>query len=420
MSQQQVGHLFRHEYGKLVALLLRKTGMEHLDAIEDSVQWAMAQALEFWPRADTPTSPSAWLYKVAYHHLLSELRTGQRKNAILTEHFAAADNHKVESEDITLANVAFDSEMQDAMLRMLFTACHDAIPVESQLVFTLKSLCGFNIREIALRLFTSQANVYKRFERAKNTLKNQTLTLDELTDNEISRRLPSIHRVLYLVFTEGYLSSHSDIAIRQDLCHEAIRLTRLLLDTKLTAVPNSYALLALMYFNLARIKSRQTECGALLLLEQQDRKQWQPEHITIAMALLAQSAQGDEISRYHIEANIAAEHCLSPSFEQTNWAKIIASYELLEQVAPSPLHQLNRAIATAQWQGPEAGLAVLKLADVPHWLNLSYHWHTVLAYLLLQSGADEQAKKHAQQAIAAAPTNSIKQLLTKRLVRPKL
>lgn len=410
-EQKQVEHLFRHEYGKLVALMLRRTGMQHIDAIEDSVQWAMAQALEFWSRGNIPSKPSAWLYRVANNHLLSEFRSTQRKGILLAEHLAIKENDSYEHED-----VPFSGEVSDSMLRMLFAACNDSIPIESQLVFTLKSLCGFNIREIALRLFISEANVYKRYSRAKQHLKNQAKELNNLTDKAIVDRLPSIHRVLYLVFTEGYLSSHTDMAIRQDLCEEAIRLARLLIDNKFGNVPDGYALLALMYFHLARIIARQDDCGALLLLEQQNRSKWNIQQTTIAMEFLAQSASGDIISRYHVEAGIAAEHCLSPSFSQTRWDKIVTSYRLLERIAPSPLHHLNRAIATAEWKGPQAGLAVLKSADIPNWLNYSYHWYTVQADLLFRSGEMSLGRKNAELAIEAAPTESIKQLLYKRLI----
>lgn len=410
-EQKQVEHLFRHEYGKLVALLLRRTGTQHIDAIEDSVQWAMTQALEFWCRGNIPSNPTAWLYRVANNHLLSEFRAMKRKDFLIAEHIASKENNVCEDESIP-----FSGELSDSMLRMLFTACNDAIPVESQLVFTLKSLCGFNIREIALRLFITEANAYKRYIRAKNNLKNQKIELDKLTDDDVASRLPSIHSVLYSVFTEGYLSSHTEMAIRQDLCEEAIRLALLLIDTKFGDVPNSYALLALMYFHLARVMARQDDCGALLLLEQQNRKKWNTKQTAIAMSFLAQSAKGDTISRYHIEAGIAAEHCLSPSFSQTRWDKIAASYKLMESIAPSPLHQLNRAVATAEWKGPQAGLAVLQSSEIPNWLNHSYHWYTVQADLLFRSGETVLGRKNAELAIEAAPSDSIKQLLRKRLV----
>ncbi|WP_286262756.1 RNA polymerase sigma factor [Thalassotalea atypica] len=409
-KKTQVEQLFRHEYGKLVAILSRRTNMQYIDTIEDCVQWALAQALEFWGNENIPENPSAWLYRVAYNRLLSEFKTSKHHNDLLAEHHAIKKDDFNEHQDIS-----FSSEINDSMLCMLFAVCNDAIPAESKLVFTLKSLCGFSIREIALRLFMTEANAYKRYSRAKQHLKKQVLTLDNLTNNEVVARLSSIHQILYLMFTEGYLSSHPDIAIRHDLCEEAIRLAGLLVEHQLGDLPNSYALLALMYFHLARIKARQKDNGTLLLLEHQDRKMWDPQLTKIAMELLAYSASGDNISRYHIEAGIAAEHALSPSFSQTRWDKIIASYQLLERIAPSPLHFLNRAIATAECQGPQAGLAVLKSANIPHWLEQSYHWHAVQADLLFRSGEFVLGQKHTELAITAAPTEHIRQLLSDRL-----
>ncbi len=394
-----------------MALLVRRTGVHHLEAVEDAVQWAMTQALDLWKHNETPNNPSGWLYKVAYRQLLSEFRANQRKHELLTNKLKLGEYELKPSTDAPLSG-----EMHDSLLRMLFVACNDEVPVESQLTFTLKSLCGFSIPEISLRLFITEANAYKRFGRARQYLKNQTRTLDDLSDTEVEDRLPSVHRVLYLVFTEGYLSSHTDTAIRKDLCEEAIRLTLLLSKSTLGNIPESHALLALMYFNIARINTRQDDSG-LLLLDQQDRSQWSIPTISKALACLERSARGDTISRYHVEAGIAAEHCLSPSFEQTRWEKIIASYELLERIAPSSLHQLNKALAVAEWKNPQEGLAVLASADLPNWLERSYHWYAVLADLQYRCGEHALAHKNEMLAVQTAPNNSIKKLLSKRFAK---
>jgi RNA polymerase sigma-70 factor (ECF subfamily) len=410
-SSEDIEHVFRHEYGKLVALLSRRFSVQNIDAIEDAVQWSLAQALDKWCREGKPSNPSAWLYRVACRHLLSELRTNQRRAHLLEEHLWIDEHPKTDNEDIP-----FTQELNDSMLRMLFVACNNNIPVESQLVFTLKSLCGFSINEISLRLFISEANVYKRFGRAKNYLQHSTIELEQLTDNEIATRLSSVHYVLYLVFTEGYLSSHVDESIRQELCHEAIHLTQLLSGSRYGNRTETTALLALLYLHFARINARQDNHGTLLLLEQQDRNHWDQQLIGKGIALLAESASGDTISRYHIEAGIAAEHCLANSFEETRWDKIVTSYELLERAATSPLHQVNKAIATAQWKGPEAGLGVLESADIPTWLEHSYHWYAVKADLLSRANKPVLASEYAELAITHAPTEAIKQLLRKRLL----
>ena len=399
-----------------MALLVRRMGVLNLDAIEDAVQWAMEQALDSWSKGDIPNNPPAWLYQVAYRHLLSEISTNQRKKTLLAEQFSLQIELTVVQPEISLSG-----EMSDSLLRMLFLTCNDAIPLESQLVFTLKSLCGFSIREVALRLFISEANAYKRFNRARQTLKKQSLELEKLSDTDILNRLPSVHRVLYLIFTEGYFSSHEDIAIRKDLCEEAIRLTLLLVESVIgnlddSNAANSHALLALMYLHSARFDARHDGFDALLLLEQQNRSLWDQGKIAQGLVFLEKSTKTKNISRYHIEAGIAAEHCLSKSFEQTPWDRIIKSYELLEKIAPSPMHLLNRAIATAENKSPKAGLSILKSANIPQWFSGSYHWYAVLADLYFRCGDSTLGRDYAKQAIDSAPTKNIQKLLTKRLL----
>jgi len=407
-----VEHVFRHEYGLLVATLSRRVGMQHVDIVEDAVQHAMMQALDFWRRDGIPKKPSAWLYQVAYRQLLSEFRVTKRRNALLAEYSVIADAESPEPSEVPLPG-----EMSDSLLRMLFVTCNDTIPVESQLVFTLKSLCGFSIREIALRLFITEENAYKRFSRARQHLENSPVVLDTLTASDMVARLPVVHRVLYLVFTEGYLSSHTDAAIRVDLCVEAIRLVQLILESASGDTPETNALLALLYLHLARMDARQDTSGELLLFEEQDRAGWNEQYVFRGLGFLERSAQGGTLSRYHVEASIAAEYCLAPSFGQTRWDKIVESYELLERIEHSALHGLNRAVAVAEWKGPGAGLAVLQSLNIPGWLDRSYHWYAVHADLLYRCGEIDLARDIAEQAIKLAPTDDIKRLLYKRLGR---
>ncbi|BEU04410.1 DNA-directed RNA polymerase sigma-70 factor [Agarivorans sp. OAG1] len=411
-SHGQIEHLFRHEYGQLVALLVRRFGFEHFEQVEDAVQWAMAQALDIWLKQAVPDKPSAWLYQVALRYLLSQFRQQQSHSNLLAQ--------TEEPQTEVLVEPPLSGELSDALLRMLFVASDEALAVESQLVFTLKSLVGFSIKETALRLFISEANVYKRFSRARKHLQQQPLQLDSLNEQDMQRRLPTVYRVLYLLFTEGYLSSHEDLSIRQDLCEEAIRLTGLLSQHALGNRPESHALLALMYLNTARLPARQ-QAGELLLLQEQDRSSWNQAQIAMGLRCLQRSAQGDQLSRYHIEAGIAAEHCLASSFEQTRWHKIVEAYQLLEKLAPSPFHILNRAVALAQWQGAKVGLAELENSQVPSWLSRSYHWYAVLADLQFRSGEQKLAEQNAQLALEQAPSATIRRLLSKRwrLVAPE-
>ena len=391
-------------------MLARRVGVRHIEAVEDAVQSALMTALEAWTIAGLPENPSAWLFRVAHNDLMGGLRqrTGRRR---ILEQNAKEDIGTPESgPEIFLAG-----EVGDDLLRMLFVCCDEAIPVESQLVLALKTLCGFDIREIALRMFTSEANVYKRLGRARSRLRKLPLRLGELTVEQYSSRLPAVNKTLYLLFTEGYLSSRSDMAIRRELCNEAIRLAGILAEQPVGQAPETFALLALMHLHAARLSARQDVSGGLLLLEEQDRKLWDRQEIQVGLKWLAKSAQGDGFSRYHAEAGIAAEHCLAPSFRKTRWDRVVECYSLLERIAPSAIHKLNRAVAVAEWQGPDAGLDVLKGFEPPTWLAGSYLWAAVLADLHGRCGNAHTAKSYRDVALKSAPTPAVKELLLRRL-----
>ena len=384
--------------------------MEHIEAVEDAVQSALMKALETWMIAGLPDNPSGWLFRVAHNNLIGELRQQTGRRRILEQHANDAINTLEDDPECLMAG-----EVQDDLLRMLFVCCDDAIPVESQLVLALKTLCGFSIREIALRLFTSEANVYKRLSRARNRLREYPTSFGELSGEQYSSRLPAVNKILYLLFTEGYLSSHAEMAIRRELCDEAIRLTAILAEHPVGQVPETFALLALMHLHVARMTARQDAFGGLLLLEEQDRALWDQGRIQVGMEWLAKSAEGDGFSRYHAEAGIAAEHCLAPSFQETRWDRVVECYLLLERIASSPIHQLNRAVAVAEWQGPAAGLAVLKEVEPPTWLVGSYLWAAVLADLHRRCGNGPTAKRYRDEAINSAPSLPVKELLQRRL-----
>lgn len=402
-------HFFRHEYGRLVAVLSRHVGVQHVEAVEDAVQSALMTAVESWTLNGLPDDPSAWLYRVALNRLTGELRQTARRRQILGTQGPAPPSQG-ESARFYLAG-----EVHDDLLRMLFACCDEALPETSQLVLALKTLCGFSVPEIAHRLFSSEANVYKRLTRARSRLRERPSELGELDGAQQVARLPGVHKILYLLFTEGYLSSHQEHALRLELCDEALRLCHLLAQHPVGRTPETFALLSLMHLHLARITARQDSAGGLLLLEEQDRGLWDAERIQVGLEWLARSAQGERFSRYHAEAGIAAEHCLAPSFRQTRWDKVVECYALLEELAPSPLHRLNRAVATAEWQGAARGLAVLEDFDPPTWLKDSYQYAAVLADLHKRAGHRDAWNRHRAQALASAPNSAIKQLLERRL-----
>jgi RNA polymerase sigma-70 factor (ECF subfamily) len=402
-------HFFRHEYGRLVAMLSRRVGMRHLETVEDAVQSALLAGLESWKTGSPPENPSAWLFRVAYNHLMGELRRTARRNCLLEQHDPGASAIAEGAPAVFLC-----ADVRDDLLRMLFVCCDASIPVESQLVMALKTLCGFDIGEIAERLFMTEANVYKRLSRARTRLRELPFEPDDLSPAQLSSRLPALLSILYLLFNEGYLS-HAEPAIREELCDEAKRMTFLLAEHPLGGTPETFALLALMHLHTARITARQDGSGGLLLLEEQDRARWDKAGIQTGLSWLAKSAQGDVFSRYHAEAGIAAEHCLAASFKETRWDRIVECYGLLERLAPSALHRLNRAVATAEWRGPAEGLAVLEGLEPPSWLAGSYMWAAVLADLHQRCGHDEVAQRYRDAAVESAPSRAIRHLLKRRL-----
>lgn len=401
---------FREAYGRLVAALTRRFGVRHLEAVEDAVQSALLAAVESWPKSAVPENPSAWLFRVAQNHLVGELRIRARRGALLTRHEGELGAARDDG-----APTFLSGEVRDDLLRMLFACCDDALSVEGQVVLALKVLCGFDVREISERLFVGEANVYKRLARARARLRAAELDLDALDAAALWSRLPAVHTVLYVLFTEGYLSSQARGAVRPELCEEAIRLTTELALHPVSAVPETFALLALMHLHAARAQARQDELGGLLLLTEQDRSRFRTGDIEVGLAWLARSAEGDTFSRYHAEAGIAAEHCLAPSFAETRWDRIVACYTLLEAVAPSPLHTLNRAVAVAELAGPLAGLAVLDGLAPPGWLVGSHLWAAVLADLHRRAGHERLADEHRAVALALAPSEIVRATLARRL-----
>jgi RNA polymerase sigma-70 factor (ECF subfamily) len=386
-------HWFRRELGRLVSILSRRFGVHRMELCEDAAQTALLQATQSWA-SQLPDSPGSWLYRVAHNYVLDELRREKRDERYLAE-----------------VRVDYaQQEVQDDVLRLLFVCADPAIPPESQLVLALKTLCGFSTDEIALRLFQSKDNVFKRLQRARARLKEHA----EVQSIE-AERVESVLHMLYLLFNEGYSSAQPDRVIRRELCDEALRLALMLNDDPEGALPDTDALIALMCFHAARFDARVDGTGGLLLLEAQDRSLWDRELIERGLAHLTRSARGETLSRYHAEAGIAAEHCLAPSYPATNWEKIVRLYDVLERIAPSPLNVLNRSIALAEWKGPEAGLTELESIDAPSWLHDYYLWDATLGELHRRCGNHDRALAHTRRALAAAPTNPEKALLERRM-----
>ena len=406
-SSSLVDHFFRTEYAKLVASLTRKFGVRNWELVEDAVQSALHRALISWSLRGIPQNPSAWLYQVASNLALDSLRKDSRK-----KHLESSDSQFSNLENTELPD---EQEMDDSLLRMIYICCNPHVPSESQIALALKSLCGFGNHEIARALLTTEASVAKRISRAKTRLRTIGLEPAELTQHEIIERLPDVQAVVYLLFNEGYSSSVADKLIREELCEEAVRMANILAEHPTTKGPASAAMLALLLFHSARLDARIDDNGAMLLMKEQDRSRWNQRLLKIGFVWFRRACERQTVTRYHAEALIASEHCRAPSVEETNWKQIVLGYELLCKLAPSPIHELNRAIAIGHHAGAAAGLVAFESLAPNSFPDNYYLWHATRAELCRQTGDFETARTSLQHAWQHAPTNAEKELIVRKL-----
>lgn len=342
---QLVDHLFRHESGKMIAVLSRLLGLQNIEIAQDLVQDTLLQAMSTWGYKSVPDNPSAWLYRVAKNKAIDFLRK-EKKFREISPHYS----YLLESEytlSSTVNNLFLENEIQDSQLRMMFACCHPSIQEESQIALTLKTLCGLSVNEIAKAFLTTQETIAKRIYRAKEKLKSEKIELEVPQSNELSPRVDAVLKSLYLLFNEGYKSSHPDKLIREDLCEEAMRLCFLLIQHPLTNLPRTKALLALMCFQASRLDTRLDEKNNIILLKYQDRSKWNRSLMSKGFELMEESTEPFEVSAYHLEAAIASQHAAAGSFEQTNWTNIYHLYEMLYQLQPNPVVAMNKAIASS-------------------------------------------------------------------------
>jgi RNA polymerase sigma-70 factor (ECF subfamily) len=410
-------HFFRHEFGRLVSVLVRRFGVANLELCEDAVQNALMRGLVTWRKAGVANEPGAWLYRVAHNDVVDRLRQRQRREST-AEGSQPAQDYQILVEAGASA-VYLDHEIKDDQLRMLFVCADPRVPASSQIALALRTLCGFSVDEIALRLFARPETIKKRLVRAHSLLRegavDDGLSVDTPEFSRMREALPRIWQILYLLFNEGYSSARKDSLIRYELCEEAIRLTKMLAEHPVGALAQTDALLGLMFLHAARLDSRLDSLGNLLVLAQQDRMLWDRELIKIGMDYLQRSARGGQLSRYHIEAALVAEHCFAPNYAATRWDRIVELYDDLDRVAPSPLHALNRAVAIAEWKGAAQALDSLAAVRDAKELGEYYLFDALLGDLHSKVGDHERARMHLQRAFAKAPTQAEKDLLAQRL-----
>jgi RNA polymerase sigma-70 factor (ECF subfamily) len=342
---QLVDHLFRHESGKMIAVLSRLLGLQNIEIAQDIVQDTLLQAMSTWSYKYIPDNPSAWLYRVAKNKAIDFLRREKKFKEVSPQYsYLLQSEYTLAS---TVNNLFLENEIEDSQLRMMFACCHPSIQEESQIALTLKTLCGLSVSEISKAFLTTEDIIAKRIYRAKEKIRVEKIELEVPQNHELSTRVDTVLKSLYLLFNEGYKSSHPDKLIREDLCEEAMRLCFILTQHSLTALPRTKALLALMCFQASRLDVRLDDKNNIILLKHQDRSKWNRSLISKGFELMEESTEPFEVSTYHLEAAIASQHAAARSFEQTNWKSIYHLYEMLYQLQPNPIVAMNKAIASS-------------------------------------------------------------------------
>ena len=404
MEQELIPHLFRTEFRKITAVLCKLFGIAHMEIAEDIAGETFLSALETWPYKGIPENPAAWLYSVAKNkaknyinreHIFTEKVAGQIKSATpLTEEMII---------DLSEKNIT------DSQLQMMFAICHPAIPTESQIGLALRILCGFGIDEIANALLTNKETINKRLFRAREKLRLEKVTIEFPDAREINQRIEPVLTTLYLLFNEGYYSESQDNILREDLCLEAMRLTYLLIENEHTNQPAVNALLSLMCFQSSRFAARKDERGEAILYNDQDEKLWNMELIEKGVYFLNLSAQGNEISKYHIEASIAYWHTKKKDSKE-KWESILQLFNQLLQIEYSPIAALNRTYALSKANGKAAAIIEaekLNLAD-------NHFYFTLLGELY--TGIDNgKAKQNFEKALSLAKTLTDRQTIQKKI-----
>ncbi len=393
----ELGSLFRRESGRMTSALTRLFGVHNLPLVEDVVHDAICRALEVWKYSGVPENPAAWLTQVAKNRAIDRLRRDRTARSAEPDLAAALST---EWSLVPAVDEAFgDGPVRDAQLAMMFACCHARLAEEVQIALVLNLLCGFGARELAQAFLVSDAAMEKRVARGKHVLA-EIGRLPELTPERVEGGLPAVQRALYLLFNEGYHGSHEAGAVRAELCREAIRLAELLVSDEATASPASQALLALLCLTGARLPARHDE-GQLIALEAQDRTRYDGALIARGTAALEASAEGPALTSYHVEAAIAYEHAIAPSRAETNWRRIVAMYDTLVDLAPSPVVALSRAIAIGEHDGPERALVELARLDDERLASYPF-FHAAKAEQLLRAGRHDEARAAFERAVSVA------------------
>jgi RNA polymerase sigma-70 factor (ECF subfamily) len=401
--------LYRSESGRILATLVRLLG--DLDVAEEAMHEAFAAALEAWPKAGIPDNPRPWLISTARFKAIDGIRRRARFNGAqqdLVTHIASRANDALSA----MEHIG-DEEIEDDRLRLAFTCCHPALPPEGQVALTLREICGLTTEEIARAFLVTPATLAQRIVRAKAKIREAALPYEVPSPQELPERLEAVLQVVYLVFNEGYSAAAGSEVTRAELTGEAIRLGRLL--TELQPEPEVIGLLALMLLQESRRAARTSATGELILLEHQDRSLWNREQIAEGVALVEQALQSRRFGAYTLQAAIAAVHAEAASTAATDWRQIVVLYDHLVRIQPWPVVRLNRAVAIAMRDGPEAGLTAIDTVLEHGELANYYLAHSARAEMYRRLGRIAEAQASYERALALTQQEPERHFLQERI-----
>jgi RNA polymerase sigma-70 factor (ECF subfamily) len=403
--RETVDEIYRVESRRVLATLIRLLG--DFDLAEEALHEAFTTALEQWAREGLPKNPRTWLVSVGRFKAIDNIRRRARFDSSLAQlahEFGPGTENPFEMDD---------EDIQDERLRLIFTCCHPAISPDAQIALTLRTVCGFTTEEIARAFLTPPPTIAQRIVRAKSKIRDAHIPYEVPSHADLPDRLDSVLHVIYLVFNEGYSASFGESLTRHDLSSEAIRLGRLLVD--LLPEPEAIGLLALMLLQESRRAARTSPTGELILLNEQDRSLWDRPRINEGLRLIQQALASRRFGPYTVQAAIAAVHARATTADDTDWGQIVGLYDILIQADPSPIIELNRAVAVAMRDGPAAGLelieAILARGDL-----VDYHFaHSAHADLCRRLGKTAQARASYEKALGLSQQKSEREFLERRL-----